>query len=87
MRGLFIDEALITRTFFFFFFWEREIEDEWERGKETIPSRLCAIGMEPDLGLDLMNREIMTWAEIKSRTFNWLSHPDAPNPAILTWVD
>ena len=30
------------------------------RGKERIPSRLCTIGVEPDVGLELTNREIMT---------------------------
>ena len=46
---------------------EREIDRERERvgrdrerGRERIPSRLCAVGMEPNLGLDLRNSEIMT---------------------------
>ena len=30
------------------------------RGRERIPSRLCAVSAEPDLGLDLTNCEIMT---------------------------
>ena len=33
---------------------------------------------EPDMELELVNHEIMTPAKIKSRTFNQLSHPDAP---------
>ena len=37
-----------------------------EGWKERIPSRLCAVSAEPDAGLNLTNREIMTWAEIKS---------------------
>ena len=36
---------------------------EWgrgrERGRQRIPSRLC-VSMEPIVGLDLMNREIVT---------------------------
>ena len=35
-------------------------------------------GAEPDAGLELTNREIMTRAEIKSQTLNQLSHPGAP---------
>ena len=31
-----------------------------ERDRERIPSGLCTIGAEPDVGLQLMNREIMT---------------------------
>ena len=37
-----------------------------------------AVGTEPDAGLDLTNREIVTRAEIKSGTLNRLSHPGAP---------
>ena len=47
---------------------------EWERERERILSRLhswngvwCRAQSH--------NPEIMTWAEIKSRTLNWLSHP------------
>ena len=35
---------------------ERERENERER----IPGRLCAVSAEPNVGLDLMNREFMT---------------------------
>ena len=49
-------------------------ERERERERERIPSRLHAISAEPNVGLKLMNREIMTWAEIKSCPFNRLSH-------------
>ena len=31
-----------------------------ERGRDNIPSRLCAIGAEPDAGLDPKDREVMT---------------------------
>ena len=31
-----------------------------EKERERIPSELCAVGAEPDLGLDLTNHEIMT---------------------------
>ena len=47
-----------------------------ERGR--IPSRLCIVSTEPEVQLDPKNREIMISAEIKSGTFNRLSHPGAP---------
>ena len=31
----------------------------FERGREKIPSRLHAVGVEPKLGLDPMNHEVM----------------------------
>ena len=43
--------------------------------RKRVPSRLCTASTEPDMGLDLMNHEIMTWAKIKSLRLNWLSHP------------
>ena len=38
-------------------------ESEGDRGSEA-GSRLRAISTEPDAGLELTNREIMTWAEV-----------------------
>ena len=35
-------------------------EREREKERERFPSRLCAVGSEPDTGLDLMNHEITT---------------------------
>ena len=71
----------------FTYFWERERERarvrrggaEREGGQERIPSRLCAVSVQPDMGLYLMSHEIMTWAETKSWTLIGLSHPDAPS--------
>ena len=37
-----------------------EGQKERERERERIPSSLCAVRVEPDLGLELKNREIMT---------------------------
>ena len=57
----------------------RETERDWGRGRERekererIPSRLPAVSVESDtdsVGLELMNREIMTWASIKSQMLN-----------------
>ena len=38
---------------------------ETERGRERIPSRLSTVRAEPDAGLEFMDREITTRAEIK----------------------
>ena len=48
------------------FYFEREREGEG--GAERIPSRLRIVSTEPNVGLELTNREIMTLAEMKSRT-------------------
>ena len=65
----------------FIYFWqrqnasglgaEREGDTEAEAG-----SRLWAVSTEPDVGLELTNREIcdLSW----SQTLNLLSHPGAP---------
>ena len=55
----------------FIYFWNREIqsmnrggaEREGDTESET-GSRLWAVSTEPDAGLKLMDREIMTWAEV-----------------------
>ena len=63
-----------TLNFFFKLCFERETGCEQgrgrERGRERIPSRLYAVSTEPDAGLGLMEWEIMTCAETKSRTLN-----------------
>ena len=67
-------------------YWVRERERERERdhgggeerGRDRTPRRCLTVRAEPNAGLDLTNREIMTWAKIKSWTLNRLSHPGAP---------
>ena len=39
---------------------ERESERERERERENTPSRLHTVSAEPNMGLELMNHEIMT---------------------------
>ena len=46
--------------------------------RERILSRLHTVSSEPDTGIKLTNREIMTSAEIRSRMLNIPSHPGAP---------
>ena len=45
---------------FIYFEGERSGEEQREGGSERIPSRLCAISREPDVGLKLTDREIVT---------------------------
>ena len=49
-----------------------------EREKENGRERIHTVSTGPNVGFDLMNCEIMTWAEIKSWMFNSLSHPGTP---------
>ena len=48
-----------------------------ERKTENL-KQLRVVSTEPNMGLKLTNREIMTQAEIKSQTINQLSPPGAP---------
>ena len=73
---------------FIYLFWGREREREREREQrraeregDRIPRRLS---VEPDVGLESMNHEIMTWAETKNWMLNQFSHPGAPNYTVLT---
>ena len=84
----------------YLFIWrdrERERENTWgigrEKGREKILSRLHVISTKPKVEVDLMNQEIMTWTEIKSRLLNQLSHPRAsqvnflsPSLSSLSWI-
>ena len=54
---------------------------EGKREGERIPGWLHTVSTEPDMGLALMNPEIMTRAEIKSRLLNRLSLPDTTSPS------
>ena len=54
------------------FVFERERQRESKRGRggegQRLRSRLCADSTEPDEGLELTNREIMTRAEVRHLT-------------------
>ena len=76
----------IKKNFFldiYLFLRGRETEREQERGRERegdteseAGSRLWAVSTESEAGIELMNQEIMTWAEVGC-VINWLSHPGA----------
>ena len=57
---------------------EVQRERERERERERLPSRLHTASTEPDMGLQLINHEVMTWAKTKSQMLNQLNHPSAP---------
>ena len=58
------------------YFWERqrqnasglEAEREGSEAESEAGSRLWAASTESNVGLELTNREIITWAKIKSQT-------------------
>ena len=60
---------------------------EQRRGREREGERQSQAGSrlstEPDVGLDLMNHEIMTGAKIKSLALKPPTHPGAPPPPPL----
>ena len=57
-----IIKSFFNISFFKFIYFEREREHKRgrQRGRERIPSKLHSVSVEPDEGLKLMNREIMT---------------------------
>ena len=72
ITSLFLFVCLFCFVLMFIYFWHRE----WERGREReqgrsrekgrqrTQSRLCTESREPNMGLKLVNHEIMTWAEV-----------------------
>ena len=60
--------------------WTGEGQREGDTESET-GSRLWAVSTEPDAGLELMDREIMTWAEVGCLT-DWATQV----PLILVFL-
>ena len=56
---------------------ETEREQEWSRetGRHRIRSRLQAPSTEPNVGLEVTNRKIVTWAEVRCSSTEPPSHP------------
>ena len=75
----FVHLRLFVYLFVYLFIY---LEHEWgrgrERGKERESQADPSLNAEPHVGLRTTNREIMTWAETKSQTPNWLHHPGVP---------
>ena len=74
----------------FIHFWKRETEHKWGRAeREGVTeskaySRLRAVGIEPDAGLEPTNHEIMTWAQ-GGRLTNWATQ--APLEMHPSWSE
>ena len=60
---------------------EREGDTESEAG-----SRLWAISPEPDAGLKLTDREIVTWAEV-GRSTDWATQAPQVKPFLITGLN
>ena len=60
----------------------RASEHAGQRERQRIPSRLCTVRAEPDVGLKFTDYEIMNWAEMfqLSWTLNRLSRLGTPQP-------
>ena len=78
--------GFLARLFFlvFIYFWDRGRASRGGQRKRETQNPKQAPGSEPDEGLELKNRKIMTWA--KSRTLNRLSHQDAPIARFLKLI-
>ena len=59
-------------------FWERESRRGAEREGERISSSLGTVTTEPDAGLNLVNREIMTLSQIQESILKRLTLPGSP---------
>ena len=78
----FINVCLSNFLKFIYMYFERE----WLRGRgrgRKNPEQTLHCQHRALCRLKLMNHEIMTWAEIKSHSCNWLSHPGDPGSIIL----
>ena len=78
----------------FIYFWEKETECEQGRGREReedmeseAGSRLWAVSTEPDMGLESMSCEMVTWTKV-GRLTNWPTqvplHPDFKAPGFIS---
>ena len=47
-------------------------------------SRLQAVSTEPEVGLELLNHEIMTQTKSQRLNPKWVSHPGTPNALIFS---
>ena len=72
-----LNKYFLNVLFCLFVYWDRERQNTSRGGPEregdTVSeagSRLWAVSAEPNLGLEPMNREIMTWVEVGCLT-NW----------------
>ena len=67
-----------VNSFFNIYYFEREYKQgrgaEREREREN-PKQDPHRQAESNMGLEITNCEIMTWAEIENQMLNWLSHP------------
>ena len=87
------NNILDISIFFNIYFWESESEWVWVGEGQTegdteskASSRLWTVSTEPDMGLQPMNYEIMTWAEIGHST-DWATQvPNILDISNCDWI-
>ena len=88
-KDSFIQQILLKNDYLFIFDREGErvsregAEREGDTGSEA-GSRLWAVSTGPDAGLELPDREIMTWAELRHLT-NWTTQAPPTNNWLSTY--
>ena len=74
---------MLIDFFFFFFKMYLFILERWGGAEGRQSQADSWLSGESHAGHDLTTHEIMTWAETKSRTLNWLSHPGTPSCLLI----
>ena len=63
--------------------WVTALDKSWKPTEVISEGRVSQELREQVLGPRSHDPEIMTWAEIKSRMLNWVSHPGAPRICVF----
>ena len=71
--------SFFFKSIYLFIYLERGSGGGAERQGEKTPSRLYNASTEPSVGLELMNCEVMTWAEIKRCSTKWATQVPQPS--------
>ena len=74
---------LMILFFSTFLIWEGWGMGEGQRKREKENPKKAPCSVQTQCRAQSQDLGIMTWAEIKSQTFNWLSHPGAPSTKFL----
>ena len=82
--------SLLIYLKFIYLFWERRRQRQWrkgrERGRERLPSRLHAVGAEPDMGLEpvkLCDHDQSGNQELDAQPTEPPKHPSTQSKVVL----